>query len=249
MLPIRKHHLPLLMPMLLAASCATDRHAAAIQQTAVGGGFVAVGATVAVGGLVSTGLSAFSLASVQGVAPQDAVLAIGIPATGTIVASGLLVGLGSFLMNSVEADLADVSPAARAVVAQPIQQPVPGYSTEEGLVAGPTSPVSPSVPQASPAGLNWRALSSEMSAARRPDGAILLTFSTMALPKGCVFFTLTGSGASVRVDPAPDWQNTIVITSDAKIDGSTGLLLEGCGITQPISRDLVFNISRIRAGF
>jgi hypothetical protein len=243
----RNSHLLLLLPVVLFVSCATDRHTAAIQQTAVGGGFVAMGATVAAAGLVSTGLSAFSLASVQGIQAQDAALAIGIPATGTIVASGLLVGLGAFLMNSVEADLANAAIAPRPAINQPLQPPpATTYSTPQSPVAAPPSPGLPPTP---PVGLNWRALTPAMSAARRTDGAILVTFAAPVLPAGCAFYTLTGKGASLRVDPAPNWQNTIVITPDAQLDVGTDYLLEGCGISLPIARESVFNISRIRSGF
>lgn len=110
-----------LVILLASAGCSTERHARAAQQTAIGGGFVAIGSLGLAGSAVSAAgvvvVAATSQASADVVLPS--LLSVGVSA-GVCAA---ITGAGFYMMSTAEPDLfVGVAPDAR--------RPSPGKTSQ-----------------------------------------------------------------------------------------------------------------------
>lgn len=92
----------LALAVALAPACASTSQGRAIQQTAVGGGFVAIGSTVAASTVVATGLSLVFVRD-----PIDTLSTFG----GGALSAGVFLGIGAALMAAAANDLPGELPA------------------------------------------------------------------------------------------------------------------------------------------
>jgi hypothetical protein len=100
----------LALAVALAPACASTSQGRAIQQTAVGGGFVAIGSTVAASTVVATGLSLVLVRD-----PIDTLSTFG----GGALSAGVFLGIGAALMAAAANDLPGELPAPNAQQARP----------------------------------------------------------------------------------------------------------------------------------
>lgn len=222
----------------LLQSCATDRHAAAIQQTAIGGGFVAIGTTAAAGAAVSGGAGAVALAT-SGV-PIDPVSVL-IPIGLGLAVSGGIIGLGGYLMASAAPDLV-LGSAGLSSASPPKAQTTPPIAAQ---TAAPTAAVTPSAAVAAPTpSIAWIELSPELLAARQADGSVLLFPKSAALTAGCVYMLQAGA-AAVRLSVGATSPLTLSVPPGVALPGGVAGRISGCGVDVELGASEVFNISRM----
>lgn len=210
---------------VVLGGCATDRHAAAVQRTAVGGGLVAVGSL----GLVGAAVGGGALLTSEGATQRQLVTSLGVPLAIGAAVEIIVLGTGVAMIKFAEEDLV---PSSQASATSSSSSRLRVRDDDDDF----RRPRSANKRTSGPAPPSFAAVSERFDVARVPRGIIVRpTISTWDL-ENCRRALLVVDGVETSM-PLDDGGGYLLTRRDLNLGSSATASINLCAVTIDLTDD------------